>query len=116
MIETLSEKRCRFTHDAALLVFQAEQLGFNVAYDEIKRRQVEADANAAAGIGIKNSLHLLGLAVDLMLYKDGVYLTETSDYEPLGVWWESLGEDHCWGGRFSKPDGDHFSITHNGVK
>jgi len=30
----------------------------------------------------------------------------------LGEYWEGMGGS--WGGRFS--DGNHFSLTHNGVK
>jgi hypothetical protein len=102
--------------DMALLILQAESLGYKVACDQVKRTQAEADANAASGAGISNSLHLIGLAVDLLLYQAGRYLTASSDYKILGEWWESFGEDHCWGGRFTKQDGNHFSISHNGVK
>ena len=114
--ESLSQKRCRFSHDAALLLFQAEKLGYTAAYDQVKRTQAEADSNAASGAGIKNSLHLLGLAVDLLLYRNGVYLETARDYVELGLWWESLGSDHAWGGRFKNIDANHFSIEHNGVK
>ncbi|HBJ0947911.1 TPA: M15 family metallopeptidase, partial [Escherichia coli] len=32
-----------------------------------------------------------------------------------GEYWESLGGS--WGGRFkSRPDGNHFSLEHNGVR
>lgn len=115
-METLAQKRQRFTHDVALLIFKAEQLGYQCALDQVKRTQLEANANAASGAGISNSLHLIGLAVDLLLYKDGVYLTDSKDYKPLGVWWKSFSDIHSWGGDFSKPDGNHFSISHNGVR
>ena len=52
-----------------------------------------------------NSFHYKRLAIDLNLFKDDVYLTETSDYEHIGLEWERLGG--CWGGRFD--DGNHFS-------
>ncbi|MGO3686517.1 MAG: M15 family metallopeptidase, partial [Proteus vulgaris] len=43
------------------------------------------------------------------------YLTATSDYKELGEYWESLGGS--WGGRFkTRPDGNHFSLEHNGVR
>jgi hypothetical protein len=126
MNETLSQKRCRFSHDISLLVIAAKSMGFDVAYNEVLRKQAQADANAASGAGIANSLHLLGLAGDLLLYKDGTYLSTVVDYRPLGDYWKTLGTDHMWGGDFmgkdaagnvvSKPDADHFSIEHNGVK
>ncbi|HAO1973206.1 TPA: M15 family peptidase, partial [Escherichia coli] len=31
-----------------------------------------------------------------------------------GEYWESIGG--TWGGRFSRADGNHFSLEHNGVK
>jgi hypothetical protein len=59
-----------------------------------------------------NSLHYDGLAVDIDLTKDGVYLADTKDHEPFGVFWESLGGS--WGGRFS--DGNHYSLEYQGRK
>ena len=61
---------------------------------------------------IKNSLHYIGLAKDINLFRNGKYLSKTEDYNELGEFWESLGG--TWGGRFD--DGCHFSIEHNGVK
>lgn len=89
------------------------------------RTKGEADANAASGAGIANSLHTLGLAVDLLLYKNGVWQTDSAVYKDLGIWWKSFSAWHRWGGDFTtikdgkvvpKPDGNHFSIEHNGVK
>ena len=115
-METLSAKRCRFTHDVALLILQAEKLGYSCAIDQVKRTQLEANANAASGVGIANSLHLIGLAADLLLYKDGSYLKGEQGYSDLGMWCESFSASHAWGGRFKIKDYGHFSIEHNGVK
>lgn len=87
-----------------------------VRIDEVERSKAQADANAASGVGISNSLHLIHLAADLSLYFDGVYQTQSEAYKPLGTYWKSLNPLCCWGGDFTKPDGDHFSLTHNGVK
>ena len=54
---------------------------------------------------IRGSLHFQGLAKDINLYKDGIYLRKTEDHLPLGLIWESLGG--TWGGRFRKKDGLH---------
>jgi hypothetical protein len=91
-------------------------MGYELTWGQALRTQAEANANAASGAGIKNSLHLIKLAVDLSLFKDGKFLTQVSDYLPLGEYWESLDPLCRWGGRFSTPDADHFSITHDGVK
>lgn len=58
------------------------------------------------------SNHKRRLAVDLNLFRDGVYLTTTEAHRPLGEYWESLGG--AWGGRFN--DGNHYSIEYQGIK
>jgi hypothetical protein len=63
---------------------------------------------------MKNSLHYDGLAMDIDLFKDNVYLTMTEDHLPFGEFWESLHADTRWGGRFK--DGNHYSLTYQGKK
>jgi len=62
--------------------------------------------------GRPNSNHKRRLAIDLNLFKDGRFLTETEDHRPLGEWWEhefrSFGA--VWGGRFG--DGNHYSFMY----
>ena len=53
----------------------------------------------------KGTFHEKGLAVDLNLFKNGVWLTETFEHEVIGTFWESLGG--TWGGRWQ--DGNHYS-------
>jgi len=94
-------------------------MDYQVTINEVLRTQSEANRNAEDGAGIKNSLHLLKLAGDINLFYDGRLLTTVEDYRPLGEFWESFStQDYtmCWGGRFLKPDADHFSIAHEGVK
>lgn len=67
------------------------------------------DAWARSG-HMKNSLHYIKLAIDLNVFKDGVYLKEGEAFSDLGEYWESIGGS--WGGRFD--DGNHFSLEHNG--
>lgn len=54
----------------------------------------------------RNSNHYKGLAIDMNLFRDGVYLKDTLDHEPLGKFWESLHPRNRWGGRFR--DGNHY--------
>jgi hypothetical protein len=108
----LSEKRSLFTKMVAELILEALRQGFQPALGEAFRPPETAKQYALEGRGISNSLHTVGLAVDLILYRNGTYLTKSEDYLPLGVWWESQGG--AWGGRFSKPDGNHFSLAHEG--
>jgi hypothetical protein len=117
MAEKLSDKRCRFSVAISKLVqWTNQQPGYSCAFDEVKRTKEQALANAKSGKGIANSVHLIGLAADLILYKDGLYQTGSEAYRFMGDYWKAMGKDHRWGGDFSRPDGNHFSIEHNGVK
>jgi hypothetical protein len=63
---------------------------------------------------MKGSLHFEGLAWDIDLTRDGVYLSSGVEHGPYGEFWEGLHPDCCWGGRFS--DANHYSITYMGKK
>lgn len=112
---TLSEKQQLFTVMVANLVLWAETKGYRLTYGEAFRTPEQAALNAKKGSGISNSLHTQRLAVDFNLFINGEYQTKTEAYLPLGEYWESQGGS--WGGRFkSNPDGNHFSLEHNGVR
>lgn len=114
---TLGEKQRLFTRLVAKLIDFAYASGYELTFGDAYRSPAQAAANAAAGSGIVNSLHTQRLAVDLNLFRNGVYLTKSEDYKPLGDYWKTLDPACSWGGDFiSRPDGNHFSITHNGVR
>ena len=74
-----------------------------------------AEIYAKQGKGVRDSMHLISLAIDLFLFKDGDYLTKTEQYKEAGELWESYSTkdyDCVWGGRFN--DGNHFSFRHEG--
>lgn len=112
---TLREARCRYSHALALLVVYAYEIGLEVAFDEVIDRVTEKDPTTDH---MKGSLHEVGLAADLLLYKDNRYCTDTSDYTVLGEHWEQMGKaldlELMWGGRFTKRDGNHFSLKWQG--
>lgn len=115
---TLVQKQQKFTQLVAELLKQAARMGYGVTLGECYRPAFTAQHYAEGGEGIKNSLHCMRLAIDIMLFKDGLYLRENNDYRPLGEWWAGLSQlgefTLCWGGEFG--DGNHFSIEHNGIK
>ena len=113
---TLREKQSLFTQLVGLLIERAYSEGYELTFGDAYRSPEKAAENARGGTGIANSLHTLRLAIDLNLFRDGVWLQSTEDFRPLGEFWESLATGCCWGGRFNRPDGNHFSIEHNGVK
>ncbi len=112
---SLGEKQEIFSYNLALLILFAYAHGYRIRTGEVWRSDAAAQANAEAGIGIENSVHRLKLAADLNLFKDGQFLTESEDHKPLGDFWKSLHPDNRWGGDFSNPDGNHYSMTHGGV-
>ena len=111
---TIRQKQSLLVVLLAHLILEANRRGYELTFGQYKRTEQQANANAKKGIGIKKSLHILGLAMDINLFKNGKYMTETSDHEELGIYWESLHPLTRWGGRFN--DGNHYSIEHNGVK
>lgn len=109
------EQQQQFARDAARLILHAFELGYAVTLGEAYRTPEQAARDADKGIGIRSSLHCNRLAIDLQLFVRGEYQKDTRDYEELGLFWESLGANHCWGGRFSgRPDGNHFSLSPDG--
>lgn len=113
---TLGQQQRRFLPFVAKLIDWTYAQGYELTAGELYRTPEQAALNAKSGAGIAHSLHTQRLAIDLQLFKDGVYLTDSAQYTPLGAFWESLDPECCWGGRFSKPDGNHFSITWGGFK
>lgn len=111
---SLVSKQGRFTVMIAKLILWAEQHGYVLTFGEAYRSPEQAALNARKGRGIQHSLHTQRLAVDFNLFTDGVYQRDSAAYRPLGEYWESLGGS--WGGRFSRPDGNHFSLEHHGVR
>ena len=93
---SLRKKQSYFVWMVAELIQYAKYNGYELTF---------GDAWAKTGHK-EGSFHYKRLAIDLNLFKDGEYLTETKDHEQLGKFWESLGG--TWGGRFN--DGNHYSL------
>jgi hypothetical protein len=110
---TLRQKQSKFARMVAALIIKAYGLGYEVTLGDAYR-----DPRLHGGIGLKKgyghskSCHKIRLAIDLNLFKDGVFLDKSDDHKELGEWWESQGG--TWGGRFN--DGNHYSLEHEGMK
>lgn len=96
----------------ARLIIRAEEMGYAVTLGEAWRSPQEAARLAGTGAGVKKSLHCDRLAIDLNLFRGGVWLQDSALHAPLGEVWESMGG--AWGGRFG--DGNHYSLAHEGRK
>lgn len=103
----LSQSQQRFASMVGKLLAFVETLpGYAVTFGETYRTPEQAALYAAQGKGSKTSLHCHRLAVDLNLFINGIYQTQTFAYKELGDFWKSLGG--TWGGDFPRADGNHF--------
>ena len=98
----------------AKLIGYATERGYELTWGEAWRTPEQAALNAKKGTGIANSLHIDRLAVDLNLFRDGIFLTDGAAHKPLGEYWESLHPLARWGGRFN--DANHYSLEWGGRK
>ena len=101
----LGKKQELFSRLMVKLYLKAFELGYEIRGGHLLRCE-------DCPTGRKTSLHKSKLAIDLNLFRDGVYLKETENHKELGEYWESLGGS--WGGRFN--DGNHYSLAHNGKR
>ena len=113
MTETLRQKQSRFARLVPRLIDKAYALGYEVTLgDAYRDPRVHGPIGVKLGYGHRNSAHKQRLAIDLNLFKDGVFQDSTEAHRDLGEYWEGLGGS--WGGRFG--DGNHYSIEHEGVR
>ena len=111
----LGKQQELFMRQLPRLIDKAHELGYEVRGGDLFRDpRSHGNLGAKGPYGNRFSCHKLKLAIDLLLFKDGLYLTKTEDYRELGEWWEQQHDLNCWGGRFA--DGNHFSMTYQGLK
>lgn len=104
----LSDHQTIFAEDVGRLIDFIYQEGYKCTLGEAFRSKEQAEIYVKEGKGILDSQHCKRLAIDIDLFKDGKYLTETHDYERFGCFWENLDARNRWGGRFKRGDGNHF--------
>ena len=104
----LSTKQIIFTAMIGSLLKQIEALclGYEVTFGEVYRPEVTQRHYVNTGKSkTMSSKHRQRLAIDLNLFINGVYCTNSEKYRPLGVIWEGLGGR--WGGRFGIHKSDY---------
>ncbi len=110
---TLGEAQRKFPTMVAKLISWAYENGYELTLgDAYRDPRVFGPMGERMGYGEACSAHKQRLAIDLNLFRDGKYLTLTSDHAPLGAYWQRLGG--TWGGDFN--DGNHYSLAFNGIK
>lgn len=120
---TLGDKQRLFAQLLGEFLVWCYANDYEVSFGEAYRTPEQAALNAQRGVGISKSLHTKRLAVDLNLFLDSslasdedVYQPTSEAYKPLGDKWKSLNPLCRWGGDFTRPDGNHFSLEHEGVR
>ena len=101
---SLSRRQRDFTKALNLLLTWAHGEGYEFSLGDALRPQ-------DATYGHPRSYHKRKLAIDLNLFIDDEYQTGTEAHRPIGEKWEQLGG--TWGGRFTNPDGNHYSWGEN---
>lgn len=123
---TLREKQSIFLKNAAKLILFAYDNGYELTGGELLRTKdqqylyFEGFKLDKIGSNLKlfktapksktmNSRHLEKLAIDLNLFKDGVYKSDLESHRKLGEYWKSLHPDNVWGGDWGF-DGNHYEM------
>jgi len=110
---TLGQKQRVFPTLVSQLIDFVYASGYEITFgDAYRDPRVFGGQNVKKSYSAAKSAHKNRLAIDLNLFKNGVYLTRTEDHAFLGQRWEELGG--YWGGHFG--DGNHYSLEHGGVK
>jgi hypothetical protein len=110
----LGEKQELFMRLVPRLIDYIHSQGYEIRGGDLFRDdRVFGILGVKKGYGHKNSAHKLKLAIDLNLFLEGRWLTETEDHRVFGEWWEKQHPLCRWGGRFN--DGNHYSLEHEGM-
>jgi len=110
---SLGSKQRQFTRAISKLITWAYDNGYELTVgDAYRDPRLFGAVGVKEGYGHSKSAHKKRLAMDLNLFKDGKYMTKTSDHKPLGDYWVTLHEDATWGGTFN--DGNHYSFKDGG--
>ena len=110
---SLGRKQKEFSRAVEMLLQFMHDKGYEVTFgDAYRDPRLHGEIGEKEGYGRKNSNHKIRLAIDLNLFKDGVYLTSTEAHRECGEFWESIHIDARWGGHYD--DGNHYSFEHNG--
>lgn len=112
---TLGEKQRLFARLVGQLINYAYANGYELTFgDAYRDPRVHGDVGVKKSYSSANSVHKDRLAVDFNLFVGGVYQTSSEAHSKLGAHWKSLHPDCRWGGDFSTPDGNHYSIVYGG--
>jgi len=113
----LSEKQQEFTKCIGKLIAYAYTHGYALTLgDAYRDARVHGEFGVKQSYAAKNSVHKIRLAIDLNLFVDDQYVSDSNHpvWFELSKYWEGLHKSARSGLRFK--DANHFSFTHWGVK
>ena len=112
----LSDHQYEFAKDFNILLdFIIRVKKYKVTIKEVMRPQEMQDLYFKDGLSkTRESNHLYGCAVDLVIFIDEKPCYEKSKLEEIGVFWENLNKLNRWGGFFKGfYDAPHFERNIN---
>ena len=113
--KNVGEAQRLFARLSVSLLQHILEVGYEFTYgDAYRDPRVFGEVGEREGYGHPKSGHKRKIALDINLFKDGVYLDKTEHHTEIGEWWEKQHELCRWGGRFE--DGNHYSIEWGGIK
>ena len=124
---TLREKQSEFLKNVAKMILWAFENGMELTGGELLRTNdqqllyfegytlYKAGATLHLGKAPRKSKtlasnHIEKLAIDLNVFIDGQYKTDTDSYLQLGEYWKSLNAENVWGGDWTFNDANHFQM------
>ena len=122
----LGQKQRTFTKLLAQLILHVYGLGYELtladgSIDPVRKGKPVGQEHGPIVV-YRDCVHLVEgqhyrrLAQDLNLFIGGKWITDGSHpaWTEIGTFWEGLNPLCRWGGRFAKPDANHFSLFHEG--
>lgn len=100
----IRSKQSKFAHAVALLILYIEQKGYEVTFGDAYR-------DPRCKYGHKRTLHRKRLAIDLNLFKAGVYIRDDTGHREFHDYWVEIG-----GAAMVERDPNHYSFEHRGMR
>jgi len=107
---SLGNEQRKFSLMVAKLITHAYEIGYEITLgDAFRDPRLHGKMGEKKAYGHTHSCHKVKLAIDLNLFKDGRYITDSTGHDELHDYWDSIG-----GGRRIKHDANHYSIEWQG--
>lgn len=104
------ERQQTFTLNVAKLILYINVKGYKCTFGETYRTTEMAQIYAKTSKGIQDSNHCYKLAVDLNLFKNGVYLSDAKEYKQFADYWLTLNPFNESGYYWKSVDANHFEM------